>query len=265
MHENLNEKCACSNCHCKSRVWKIIVMIILILSLSGIVVVSILRDKIVNNYQDQVSVNGRGTVSYQPDIANVTIGVQIDKISSSEEALKMLNERVGKIVSSLVILGIESKDIKNQAYSLYPFYDYIEGVNNLAGYNANQQIVVKVKGIDNNFSLLNQVVSESARAGANQILGVSFESSKIEELKQEARLLAMTDAKNKAISLSQAAGVSLGKVAGWWENVVSPSPYYDYSSSYGGMGGGAVINSGVYEVVIELGINYKIKDNEKNK
>lgn len=264
MNNNINNYDHVSTCCGKSKWLKLVLGIILILSLSGIVVISILRDKIVNNYPNQVSVNGQGKVSYQPDTANITIGVQIDKIENAEEALKMLNEKVNKIITALTALGIQSKDIKNQNYSLYPFYDYIEGVNTLNGYNANQQIVIKVTGIDKNFNILNQVVSESAKAGANQVLGVSFETSQIEELKQEARILAIADAKKKAETLSGAIGISLDEIVGWWENIISPSPYYDYSS-YGGMGGGGnpVINSGSHEVSVELTLNYKLKKNNK--
>lgn len=264
MNNNINDHDHVSTCCRGKNKWlKLVLGIILILSLSGIVVISILRDKIVNNYPNQVSVNGQGKVSYQPDTANITIGVQIDKIENAEEALKMLNEKVNKIITALTALGIQSKDIKNQNYSLYPFYDYIEGVNTLNGYNANQQIVIKVAGIDKNFNILNQVVSESAKAGANQVLGVSFETSQIEELKQEARILAIADAKKKAEALSGAIGISLDEVIGWWENVISPSPYYDVN--YGGMGGGGnpVINSGAHEVSVELTLNYKLKKNNK--
>ncbi len=264
MNEILHEDRAHHSCNCSSKkdksAMKWLFFIFLVLSLSAVVVVSILRDKIVNNFPNQVAVNGQGKVSYQPDIAHVVLGVQIDKVEKSEEALKMLNEKVNQIISNLLTLGIETKDIKNQTYSLYPFYDYVEGVNTQTGYNANQQIVVRVNGIDNNFNLLNKVIAESAKAGANQVLGVSFESSKIEELKQEARILAITDARSKATVLASAIGVTLGDTVGWWENTVSPSPYQDFSSysGSGGAGGTPIINSGSYDVIVELGINYQI-------
>jgi len=238
---------------------KWIFLIFLVVCLSGVVIVSILRDKIVNDYQNQVTVNGRGIVSYQPDIANVVLGVQIDRMESSEEALRVLNERVEKIIASLSLLGIDVKNIKNQTYSLQPIFDHIDGATILVAYNANQQITIKVDGVDNNFNLLNKVISESVKAGANQVLGISFESSKIEDLKQEARLLAIEDAKLKSSTLANAIGISLGDTVGWWENIVNPSPYFDYSC--GGMGcGGPIVNSGIHEVVVELGINYKIKN-----
>ncbi len=238
---------------------KFILFLVAILSLSGIIGISILRDRIVNQNNNQVSITGQGKVKYQPDTANITLGVQVDKVAKADEALSILNERVNKIISSVKNLGIEGDKIKNQNYSLYPAYDYANGANNLVGYNANQQIIIEVAEVDKNFSLLNQVIAESAKAGANQVVGISFSSSNIENLKQEARLLAIADAKNKAKSVSEAMGVSLGDLAGWWENTISPSPYYDYS--YAGMGGGGsapVVSSGIYETTIEVTLNYKL-------
>lgn len=242
------------------RTTKFILILIAILSLTGIIGVSILRDRIVNQNNNQVSITGQGKVKYQPDTANITLGVQVDKVAKADEALNTLNERVNKIISAVKALGIEGDKIKNQNYSLYPTYDYTNGANNLVGYSANQQIIIEVNEVDKNFSLLNQVIAESAKAGANQVVGISFSSSNIESLKQEARLLAISDAKAKAKSLSEAMGVSLGDLVGWWENTVSPSPYTDYS--YGGMGGGGstpVVSSGVYETTIEVTLNYKLE------
>ena len=244
--------------------FKLFTVIVFILALTTIVIISILRDRIVNNYNNQVSVTGRGEISYQPDIANVTLGVSINKSAKAEEALIALNDKVSKIEKALIGLGIEAKDIKTQTYSLYPYYDYINGVSVLGGYNANQQIVIKINNVDKDISLLNKVVSESTKAGANQIDGITFTSSNIENLKQEARILAINDAKNKAIDLASNIGVSLGDIVGWWENVINPTINYSYSSYGGeGLGGGGAessnISVGNYEVVIELNLNYKIK------
>jgi len=238
---------------------KFVLIIVCILALTGVVIISILRDKIVNSNNNQVSVTGRGEITYQPDVASVILGVQIDKSAKAEEALISLNEKVNKISIALNSLGIT--DIKTQNYSLYPYYDYIDGINVLSGYNANQQIMVKVYDIDKNIELLNQVVSKSTEAGANQILGITFEGSSIEDLKQQARILAVTDAKKKAEALSTSIGVSLGEIVGWWDNTVSPS--YNYSYGVGGMGGsesgGANVSAGTYKVIVELSLNYKIK------
>ncbi|MBI5466342.1 MAG: SIMPL domain-containing protein [Candidatus Kerfeldbacteria bacterium] len=231
--------------------------------LAGIVVVAILRDRIVNQPQWQVQVTGQGKVSYQPDIANVTVGVQVDKSYSAEVALKQLNDKVNKILAALKITGIGAEDIQTQNYSLYPQYDYRDNVSTLAGYSANQQLVIKVKGLaSGNDDKVGKVVAEATKAGANQVTSLTFDASNIDDLKQEARLQAIADAKSKAGSLARATGVDLGDIVGWWENFVQAPG----TPLYGGVGGEAKgagmspqVPSGSQEVVVEVNLSYKIK------
>ena len=87
--------------------------------------------------------------------------------------------------------------------------------------------------------------------------------AKIEDIKQEARLKAIVDAKKKAKTLSRSLGVRLGKIVGWWENFNPPMPPY-YGEFGGGLGGGGgvaapVVPSGLGEINMEVNISYKIK------
>jgi len=239
---------------------KFILILLGMILVAGVVVLAIIRDRIVNYPQNQVSVVGQGRVSYEPDIANVTLGVQIDKVAKAEEALKQLNERMDKIVAALKAKGIAAEDIKTQNYSLLPQYDYNNGVASTSGFNANEQLVVKVKDIKTDSNKLSQIVEEASRAGANQIVGITFDLSNLEALKQQARLAAITDAKSKAGILAAAAGVQLGDIIGWWENVVQ-APYLSssYSSGMGGGGSAPVVPGGSQEIVVEINLNYRVK------
>ncbi len=245
---------------------KIVLAGLAMVLIAVVVVVSIVRDRIVNQQQWQVSVIGQGKVSYQPDIANVTLGVQIDKVSQAPDALNQLNERITKIIESIKAAGIAPEDIQTQNYSLYPQYDFIDDTSKLSGYNANQQLVIKVRGIAENSGLVSRVISEATKAGANQVLGVTFDVANIEDLKQEARLEAIADAKMKAGKVARAAGVRLDKVVGWWENIIqAPGLPGSLSDGKGGMGGNVqasvspVIPAGSQEVIIEMNLNYRIK------
>ena len=73
------------------------IIIVGLVLLAAIIVVSILRDRLVNVQYRQVTVNGQGRVSYNPDLAVINLGVQIDKAKQAEDALKQLNEKVNKI------------------------------------------------------------------------------------------------------------------------------------------------------------------------
>lgn len=250
-------------------VWRWILAALAIVLVAAIVIVALLRDRIINNPQWQVSVIGQGRVSYQPNIANVTLGVQIDKVPQATDALNQLNDRVSKSIAAVKALGIADEDIQTQNYSLFPQYDYIDNTSKLSGYNANQQLTVKVRNLQDNPNQVSRVISAATAAGANQVTSVTFDVSNLDELKQEARIKAINDAKSKAGDISRAAGVRLGKVIGWWENVVQapgvPMPYYGGERGMGGQVSAAApvvsptVPGGSQEIVIEVNLNYKVK------
>jgi hypothetical protein len=258
--ENQNYAC-CSS-------WKnpkTIIMLVGIVLLAGIVTVSILRDRIVNQNLWTINVVGQGKITYQPDTAKISLGVQIDKVVKAEDALGQLNDKIDKVFKALESAGVSKDDIQTQNYVLNPQYDMVDNISKLTGYSANQTIVVKVKGVDGNSGLVSNIISVASKAGANQVGGVTFEPEDLNNLKQQARLKAIEDARSKANDISKALGVRLDKVVGWWENLVASPETVSYNF-YGGMGIGggggtaqAPLPAGNREIVIEVNLNYRIK------
>lgn len=243
-------------------------LLVVSLILGTIVVVSLVRDRIVNPIVNQVTVTGRGAAPYQPDIAVVTLGAQIDKATTSEDAFNQLNGRVAKIIAALDAIGVPKENVQTQSYTVTPQYDFRDNVSVLAGYNANQQLSVKINGIGEGTQQVSKVIAEASKAGANQVLGVVFDASNVSELKQKARLAAISDARDKAPELAKSAGVKFGKIVGWYESVLQEPGQMQQTVGYGSGGGGGAggagstspqIPSGTQEVVIEVGINYVVK------
>lgn len=233
-----------------------------IVLISTIVVVSLLRDRIVNTPYNQITVMGEGRVSYIPDTALVTLGVRTMKSATAELALSLTNQKMNAIIAAIKTLNIPAEDIQTQNLSLYPEYDYKEGVSIPSGYTASQQVTVKIRNLNvADPSMVSRIITESSKLGANEILGVTFEASNMGELKQQARVKAIEEAKKNAPALADASGVRLGKIVGWYENVLSGGPYQKmYAEGMGG-GGGAMpsLPSGSQEIVVEVGINYKVR------
>lgn len=245
---------------CSTR--RYVLWIVGMILLATVIVVAVLRDRIVNKQYWQVSVSGRGSVTYQPDEANITMGVQIDKVAKADQALTQLNEKINSVIKAIEQVGVPKENIKTQNYSLTPQYDWIENVQTPGGFTASQLLVVKVVNLSENNDLVSQVIDAASKAGVNQIQGVSFDTSKLEDLKQQARLDAIADAKIKADSIADSLGVRLGKVIGWWENPVSVPgvPYYgEMGAGYGGGGGAPVVPGGSQEIILEVSINYEVK------
>lgn len=241
---------------------KTVLLLVGVLLVGAIVITALVRERIVNPTENQVTVTGQGKVAYQPDIATVNLGVQIDKAATAENALSQLNEKINQVIGAIENVGIDKKNIQTQAYSLYPQYDFKNGVSVQSGYSATQKLSVKVENIKDNVQLVSQVIAEASKAGVNQVEGVSFDVSSVSDLKQQARVLAVADAKAKAVELSQVTGTRLGKIISWYENVIStPEPQPMYSLGLGGATKESAPNipSGTQEIVVEMGLNYEVK------
>jgi hypothetical protein len=236
-----------------------------LLVVAAIVIVALLRDRLVNQQFRQVTVTGQGRIAYQPDEALVTLGVQIDKVAKPEDALNQLNTKVNNIIAAVKASGVPVENIQTQNYSLNPQYSYPSNAAPIvSGYSANEQLVIKVTGYNQEPNKLSRAIAAASKAGANQINNLSFDASNLDDLKQQARVLAIKDARGKSQALATAAGVELEEIVGWYENYIqSPSLSADYSAK-GGLGGGgstpiAQTPSGNQEVVIEIGVNYNVK------
>ncbi|MFA5358261.1 MAG: SIMPL domain-containing protein [Patescibacteria group bacterium] len=256
-----------NNTSCCDHDWrkpKTIILVLVVMALTAIVIVALVRDRIVNNNQWQISVTGQGKVAYQPDTAKIILGYQADKAPQADVALKQLNAKMNEITKAVVASGIAMQDIQTQNYSLYPQYDYVDNVSKVGGYSANQMLIIKIKDIQSNPELTTKVLAAATTAGANQVNGVYFESSKINDLRQEARLKAIADAQTKSGAIAKELHARLGKVVGWWENTVySPETNSYYADGKGGVGAGYSVSpnvpTGTQELIIEASVNYKLK------
>ena len=91
-----------------------------------------------------IRVSGTGTVSVEPDVAILQVGVEVfaGKVSTARsEASKAMDS----VVSVLKKEGVEEKDIQTTRFNIYPRYDYEEvtingkriGTQVLTGYTVN--------------------------------------------------------------------------------------------------------------------------------
>jgi uncharacterized protein YggE len=164
---------------------------------------------------DPFVVSGEGKVFVTPDIAKVTLGIQ-DSGASLKTVQNAVNTKSKSLTDALKKLGIGESDIKTTSYNVYPQYDYTTPTQKITGYQVSTDYEVTVKDFDK----VNDVVVAGTQAGANMVGNVSFdlnEETKTEKM-NEARALAVKDAKGRAEGLAKAAGISLGKIINVSEN-----------------------------------------------
>ncbi len=154
-----------------------------------------------------ISVVGSGIVLAQPNVARITIGVEVTDASLTN-AQAEASRRMDAVVNKLKADGIPEADIRTVSYNISPLYDQRDQSQTvLRGYQIQNLVEVK----STNVSGLGPLLDDAVAAGATRIHGIRFEADNMEALKTQARDQAMQSARAKAEQLARDAGVSLGR------------------------------------------------------
>lgn len=166
-------------------------------------------NSVTTNKENLFTVDGDGEVSIIPDTASISLGVS-KTAPTVAVAQNEVNTIINKITTDLKALGVQAKDIKTVNYSVNPNYDYSVGQQKVNGYVVSADIQVKIQPLDK----ANQAVDIATKDGATNVGGIQFvvDDKKRKELEGQARKEAIDNAKEKAQSISKAAGVSLGRI-----------------------------------------------------
>ena len=172
----------------------------------------------VSTQQAGIWVNGVGTVVAEPDIANLSLGVEA-RASTVTAARDQAAVSMAAIVDFLTANGVDQRDIRTQAFNISPLYTFQERLEPngsrinervLTGYQVTNTVSVKVREIDRTGALLDGVV----KAGGDlvRVNGISFTVEDPAPLKVQARELAVQEALEKASQFANLTGVSLGRL-----------------------------------------------------
>ena len=154
----------------------------------------------------QISVLGDGLITASPNVARVTLGVDVRQ-DTLAGTLAEANSRMATVIQKLKDAGIADDRIRTINFSVNPVYDNQNNQQTLRGYQVQNIVEARDSDLKNLGALVDQVVS----AGATRVNSISFESDNPGALKDQARDQAMQNALAKAQQLARAAGVSLGK------------------------------------------------------
>lgn len=204
-----------------------------------------------------INVSGTGKVKIKPDIANVNIGVR-SQSPEIIEAFRENSEIAENIIQKLMEMGVEQKDIQTRNFNIYQQQEPrpMEEETPTTSYVVENTVAVIVRDLDTLGEVLSTMVSE----GANTIHGITFDIEDREAAVEEARQLAIEDAKSQAEAIADAAGVNLGKIRSISINQNGGiTPRYDFAVEEAAMGAGAVpVSSGTLTIQMTANFTYDI-------
>lgn len=150
---------------------------------------------------------GEGSISVQPDIADITLGASTEG-QSLTKAQQENATIISQIKNALQKIGIHEKDIRTLDYTNYPQYDYVDGQQIFRGYKVDHVLLIRVKEMN----LAGLVVDTAVRNGANIVTGITFHTSRYNEFYQQALSLAIINAWQKAVTIANTLKVQLATV-----------------------------------------------------
>ncbi len=180
-----------------------------------------------------LSVQGDSVIKVTPDIVRVYFNMETNA-STSSEATSLNAKATDDMITSLVKLGLERKQIQTESFNIYPWQEWENNQYVTRGYKASHQIVVELSS--DQFNLVGSVIDAGANSEA-MISSVNFELSdaKQNEYKAQAFKQASEDAKIKADSIAEGLGKQVGSVVSVSTQDFRYNPWPIYSNAGGAL------------------------------
>lgn len=176
-----------------------------------------------------IAVVGDAEIRVPPDFATVVVGV-ITQGPNVSAALSENDARMSHVLEGLKSLGLSDADIRTSAFTVQPKYektspnDYDpEALRPVIGYSVENKVEVTFTDT----SKIAKIIDTSVEAGANDAGQVEFSVKNPAEVIDRARRAAVAAAYHKALVLSAAAHMTLGRAISITDN--------EANNFYGGM------------------------------
>lgn len=211
--------------------------------------------------ENTITVEGTGIVNMDPDLVKINVAIN-NESRSIQDTVNNNTEMVKKVREALIEIGLSESDLITTNFSLWSGYLYYMDENadpEAKKYTVNYSMQIVLRDA----SRLNEVLDTAVNSGITSIDTVSHEYSDRLAMYEEARKLALADARAKADTIADELGKKIVDV------VTVEMPDYSEASDMrynmaaregmGGMGGGAStpeITSGAYQASARLRVTY---------
>jgi uncharacterized protein YggE len=203
-------------------------------------------------------VTGVGSVTAVPDQVLLTAGIEMVDKSASTVKTKS-DEVMRKLIAVATRAKVDDKDM--QTDRLVIEVDQVgnpeESLKAPVKYRARRTLRVRLRDI----SRYEELVAAFFGAGVNTLFDIDFQSSRLNELKNEARVRAFRDAKANAEVFAKEAGLKLGKPLSIHdsEQALPPNPMLMRSMKMGAEADGSTLAVGELKIQTTVQVTYEFE------
>ncbi|MGI9524471.1 MAG: SIMPL domain-containing protein [Hyphomicrobiaceae bacterium] len=160
-------------------------------------------------FRRHVAVSATASVTAVPDIARISAGV-VTEAATARAAVKENNGTMAVLIDKLKSLGVATDDIATTQISVQPRTKHHRDGRppEVTGYRVTNRVRITVRDL----AKLGEFLDQSVEAGANQLGGITFDVTRKETLKDEARKQAMANARHRAELYAEAADAEIGRI-----------------------------------------------------
>ncbi|HTU44351.1 MAG TPA: SIMPL domain-containing protein [Bryobacteraceae bacterium] len=148
-----------------------------------------------------VRASGEATVTAKPDRAQITIGV-VTQAPTAEAASAQNAEQTTQMLDAIKPVLGSGGEIKTSGYSVNPAYQTGKSgaPPKIVGYNSSNAVLVTIDDL----RLVSKILDAAAKAGANNINGISFTLRDDQGARSEALAQAAVKARESAEAIAKA-------------------------------------------------------------
>ena len=153
-----------------------------------------------------ITVTGEAEVRVVPDEVVFDLTVQtLDK--NLRQAKAQTDDRLKRLVELTRRYGVEQKDVQTDYIRVEPRYRGNDETRLFVGYAVRKDLLFTLRDVSKAEALLSEVIE----SGITRVNGVNFRTSQLRKHRDEARVLAIRAAREKAVALAGELGQKVGK------------------------------------------------------
>lgn len=210
--------------------------------------------------QPRVIVTGEGEASVKPDLAVLTLSV-MSEAETAREAMSANNKSMADVIADMKASGIADRDLQTAGIQINPKYVYSNKPDGsqeakLVGYQVTNTLTIRVRDIAKTGEVIDKAVSK----GVNQGGMIAFTNDDPSATVTEARKKAVADAMAKARTLSEAAGVTLGRIVEMSETNYAQPPMPIAAKAFArDAAGAAPVEAGENAYRVQVNVTFELK------
>lgn len=201
-----------------------------------------------------LAVNGRAEIQGEPDHAILRLAVN-RSAPQPARALEAARSAAAQLRATVQGFGVEPADITSSRIDVHTDWEGHGTGRRRIGHRCRVEFTIRLRDLD----LLDGALADAVEAGADEILGVGYDTTDRVRLQTQARRAAVADARAKAEVYAEAAGVTLGPVVHLEDLDLEPArPEMHRGLTLGASADGGAIAPGSLTVVAAVTVGFTI-------